>query len=208
MHIRSLSVGLTCARRGGGGLSACRAVTYVLPRTRKQAPLGDEPAYLLSKNGRDDWIRTSDPLTPSQVRYQAAPHPETYPVLIRTSLPSASPGRPALRETPFLAPLSAATVSSPSAPAELKVGPCHRREAPCCATRRMPSIRAVSTARRGSTGGHFAHVRSARVRLRPGCRAPQTSRPPRPQGHPPAAARPPAGVERRRALILRRTRTA
>ena len=28
------------------------------------------------KIGRDDWIRTSDPLTPSQVRYQAAPHPE------------------------------------------------------------------------------------------------------------------------------------
>ena len=27
------------------------------------------------KIGRDDWIRTSDPLTPSQVRYQAAPHP-------------------------------------------------------------------------------------------------------------------------------------
>jgi hypothetical protein len=26
--------------------------------------------------GRDDWIRTSDPLTPSQVRYQAALHPE------------------------------------------------------------------------------------------------------------------------------------
>ena len=25
--------------------------------------------------GRDDWIRTSDPLTPSQVRYQTAPHP-------------------------------------------------------------------------------------------------------------------------------------
>ena len=31
------------------------------------------------KIGRDDWIRTSDPLTPSQVRYQAAPHPETNP---------------------------------------------------------------------------------------------------------------------------------
>ena len=30
----------------------------------------------LAKIGRDDWIRTSDPLTPSQVRYQAAPHPE------------------------------------------------------------------------------------------------------------------------------------
>src|SRR3954452_24855456 len=28
--------------------------------------------------GRDDWIRTSDPLTPSQVRYQAAPHPAEY----------------------------------------------------------------------------------------------------------------------------------
>ena len=27
--------------------------------------------------GRDDWIRTSDPLTPSQVRYQTAPHPDT-----------------------------------------------------------------------------------------------------------------------------------
>jgi hypothetical protein len=31
-----------------------------------------------SKIGRDDWIRTSDPLTPSQVRYQAAPHPEIF----------------------------------------------------------------------------------------------------------------------------------
>ncbi len=28
------------------------------------------------KFGRDDWIRTSDPLTPSQVRYQAALRPE------------------------------------------------------------------------------------------------------------------------------------
>ena len=28
------------------------------------------------KYGRDDWIRTSDPLTPSQVRYQAAPNPD------------------------------------------------------------------------------------------------------------------------------------
>jgi hypothetical protein len=26
--------------------------------------------------GRGDWIRTSDLLTPSQVRYQAAPHPD------------------------------------------------------------------------------------------------------------------------------------
>ena len=31
----------------------------------------------MSKIGRDDWIRTSDPLTPSQVRYQAALHPDS-----------------------------------------------------------------------------------------------------------------------------------
>ena len=30
----------------------------------------------LQTSGRDDWIRTSDPLTPSQVRYQAAPRPD------------------------------------------------------------------------------------------------------------------------------------
>ena len=40
------------------------------------------------KIGRDDWIRTSDPLTPSQVRYQAAPHPE-----IRFSPPRESVSR-------------------------------------------------------------------------------------------------------------------
>ena len=28
--------------------------------------------------GRDDWIRTSGPLHPMQVRYRAAPHPETF----------------------------------------------------------------------------------------------------------------------------------
>ena len=28
------------------------------------------------KNGRDDWIRTSDPLLPKQMRYQAAPRPD------------------------------------------------------------------------------------------------------------------------------------
>ena len=32
----------------------------------------------LQTSGRDDWIRTSDPLTPSQVRYQAAPRPEAF----------------------------------------------------------------------------------------------------------------------------------
>ena len=28
------------------------------------------------KDGRDDWIRTSDPLLPKQMRYQAAPRPD------------------------------------------------------------------------------------------------------------------------------------
>src|SRR5687768_17887823 len=32
--------------------------------------------YPRLKIGRDDWIRTSDPLTPSQVRYQAALQPD------------------------------------------------------------------------------------------------------------------------------------
>ena len=58
--------------------SACHAVTYALPYTHKQAPLGEEPAELLRKVGRDDRIRTCDPLTPSQVRYQAALHPDTW----------------------------------------------------------------------------------------------------------------------------------
>ena len=57
--------------------SACHAVTYALPYTQKQAPLGKEPAELFRKIGRDDRIRTCDPLTPSQVRYQAALHPES-----------------------------------------------------------------------------------------------------------------------------------
>ena len=30
----------------------------------------------LQTSGRDDWIRTSDPLTPSQVRYQTALQPD------------------------------------------------------------------------------------------------------------------------------------
>ena len=29
------------------------------------------------ENGRGDWIRTSDPLLPKQMRYQAAPLPDT-----------------------------------------------------------------------------------------------------------------------------------
>ena len=33
------------------------------------------------KNGRGDWIRTSDPLLPKQVRYRTAPHPDRSPIL-------------------------------------------------------------------------------------------------------------------------------
>ena len=39
---------------------------------------GDGPwaRPLSTRNGRDDWIRTSDLLLPKQARYQAAPHPD------------------------------------------------------------------------------------------------------------------------------------
>ena len=33
-------------------------------------------AVILDEKRRGDWIRTSDPLHPMQVRYQAAPHPD------------------------------------------------------------------------------------------------------------------------------------
>ena len=50
-----------------------------------------------AKFGRDDWIRTSDPLTPSQVRYQAAPHPVLIVryALARLRFPAFVPGRAA-----------------------------------------------------------------------------------------------------------------
>ena len=32
----------------------------------------------LDKINRDDWIRTSDPFVPNEVRYQAALHPDVY----------------------------------------------------------------------------------------------------------------------------------
>ena len=39
-------------------------------------PAAGNPGRFPSKIGRDDRIRTCDPLTPSQVRYQAALHPD------------------------------------------------------------------------------------------------------------------------------------
>ena len=70
---------------------------------------GSFPTALSSRNqrnfydpeevGRDDWIRTSDPLTPSQVRYQAAPHPDKAIVLI-VSLADTTFPRPTVRLKP------------------------------------------------------------------------------------------------------------
>src|ERR1700737_2821426 len=51
------------------------AVTPVLP--------------LNSKSGRGDWIRTSDPLRPRQVRYQAALRPDSENPLILLHSPTA-----------------------------------------------------------------------------------------------------------------------
>src|SRR5690606_17520865 len=51
---------LACKAKGPAGGRA-----FVLP-----------PGVPGGRIGRDDWIRTSDPLTPSQVRYQAALHPD------------------------------------------------------------------------------------------------------------------------------------
>jgi hypothetical protein len=55
----------------GGGLPSGRV------RTRLGAASVLPICYPGGRSGRDDRIRTCDPLTPSQVRYQAALHPES-----------------------------------------------------------------------------------------------------------------------------------
>src|SRR6185436_2843756 len=52
--------------------------TYFLGylEARHRGKHGNDAAIRRVKIGRDDWIRTSDPLTPSQVRYQAALRPD------------------------------------------------------------------------------------------------------------------------------------
>ena len=40
-----------------------------------------------SESGRGDWIRTSDPLRPRQVRYQAALRPDSSAIIPRCLLP-------------------------------------------------------------------------------------------------------------------------
>ncbi len=63
----------TTARRVGARPECAHGVPTVCPKSKW---LELPQAICAYKNGRDDWIRTSGPLTPSQVRYQAAPHPE------------------------------------------------------------------------------------------------------------------------------------
>src|SRR5690606_32748412 len=67
---------------GGGVLANWWDTTVNEDRTqasgsrRRHFHLRLPPRYPGEGIGRDDWIRTSDPLTPSQVRYQAALHPD------------------------------------------------------------------------------------------------------------------------------------
>ena len=43
-------------------------------REKEKGHLDEKPLFI--RAGRDDWIRTSGPLLPKQVRYQAALHPD------------------------------------------------------------------------------------------------------------------------------------
>src|SRR5690606_40227665 len=56
------------ARKGGPG-----------PRYGNWKTPTSLPCWAREGSGRDDWIRTSDPHTPSVMRYQAAPRPEVFP---------------------------------------------------------------------------------------------------------------------------------
>ena len=60
--------------------SASRIVTRTLSTRRVEKPFALLKLENLRKrsDGRGDWIRTSDPLYPKQVRYQAAPLPDTF----------------------------------------------------------------------------------------------------------------------------------
>ena len=56
--------------------------SVVMSRPRKR----DRSCDSLEGNGRGDWIRTSDPLRPRQVRYQAALRPDSAPIITDTLL--------------------------------------------------------------------------------------------------------------------------
>jgi hypothetical protein len=64
-------------------------------KTQLADPVLENRPVSLRNFGRDDWIRTSDPLTPSQVRYQAAPHPDAL-IVQRIAVILSAPGHPNL----------------------------------------------------------------------------------------------------------------
>ncbi len=51
-------------------------------------PLNYTRTYMRKNNGREDRIRTCDPLVPNQMRYQAAPLPEKHGVPGETRTPN------------------------------------------------------------------------------------------------------------------------
>src|SRR5438105_1189964 len=55
--------------------------------SRREAPLVVMFTRIIKEFGRGDWIRTSDPLRPRQVRYQAALRPD-LPIILRTAAPT------------------------------------------------------------------------------------------------------------------------
>ena len=58
------------ADRGKAGAGA--------PKMRVSTPLGAQSRQLVENNGRSERIRTSDPLVPNEVRYQAALHSDIW----------------------------------------------------------------------------------------------------------------------------------
>ena len=76
--------------QGDKGVSRC--YLCVTLNTKIGSSEGRNLSYNPMKSGRDDWIRTSDPLTPSQVRYQTAPHPDTRMFLAFYLTASSEPG--------------------------------------------------------------------------------------------------------------------
>ena len=73
---------ITCEEgRDGSAISAWLHAALYPPEAKDRAgdrvrwnPGGTPEAFV--KSGRGDWIRTSDPLRPRQVRYQAALRPD------------------------------------------------------------------------------------------------------------------------------------
>ena len=55
-------------------------------RISTQSGFQTSQSFVSNKNGRDDWIRTSDPLHPMQVHYQAVLRPDAAAVIYRKGL--------------------------------------------------------------------------------------------------------------------------